>query len=318
MTTLGPAHVTYGRSAPDACSVMWDRAGDDESAYGTSAPARFWVAVEQNGPWGRTPALQSSFPPAVGAELLARLGRAGGRLALIRRPGTHATPRVGPRRCYVAWSGAGAFLLEGRLDDPDELLRLDLKALGRGDRAGTVASLPWLAPADPILLVCTNGRHDVCCAVRGRPAALAGQETHPGRVWECSHTGGHRFSPTGVLLPWGRALARLTEATVADIVDAADDGALPLGLLGPRHDRGSSALAIQAQVGESSVRTLLEETDLEALRAEVTGPLVVGVTHTDGRRWSVALSVVEGEARRNSCGGPAETARTWSAAVTPA
>ncbi|MEP6629313.1 MAG: sucrase ferredoxin, partial [Lapillicoccus sp.] len=190
MTTLGPAHVTHGRSAPDACSVLWDRASTDESAYGTSAPARFWVAVEQNGPWGRTPALQSSFPPAIGAELLGRFGRAGGRLALIRRPGTHADPRTGPRRCYVAWSGPGAFVLEGRLDDPDGLLRLDLEALGRGDRAGTVASLPWLAPSDPILLVCTNGRHDVCCAVRGRPVALAGQETHPGRVWECSHTGG--------------------------------------------------------------------------------------------------------------------------------
>ena len=110
MTTLGPAHVTHGRSAPDACSVMWDQAGDDESAYGTSAPARFWVAVEQNGPWGRTPALQSSFPPAVGAELLARLGRAGGRLALIRRPGTHADPPVD--LAGATWRGrAGSVLL---------------------------------------------------------------------------------------------------------------------------------------------------------------------------------------------------------------
>ena len=131
----------------------------------------------------------------------------------------------------------------------------------------------------------------------------------------------HRWAPllpTGVLLPWGRALARLTAATVADVVDAADDRTLPLGLLGPRHDRGDSALPIQAQVGESSVRALIEETNLEALRAEVTGPLVVGVTHTDGRRWSVSLSVVRGEPRRNSCGEPPEPARTWKAAITPA
>ena len=297
--------------------MLWDRANADESVYGTSAPARFWVAVEQNGPWGRTPALQSYFPRALGAQLLDRFGRAGGRLSLIRRPGTHADPRTGPRRCYVAWSGPGAFLLVGRLDDPDELLRLDLEALGRGDRTGTVASLPWLAPSDPILLVCTNGRHDVCCAVRGRPVALAGQDAYPGRVWECSHTGGHRFSPTGVLLPWGRALARLTEATVADVVDAADHGAVPPQLLGPRHDRGSSALPIQAQVGESSVRALIVETDLECLRARTAGSLEVGVTHTDGRRWSVTLAVVEGEPRRNACGEPAERARTWSATVTP-
>ena len=167
-----------------------------------------------------------------------------------------------------------------------------------------MASLPWLAPSDPILLVCTNGRHDVCCAVRGRPVALAGQETHPGRVWECSHTGGHRFSPTGVLLPVGPGAGPAHRGTVADVVDASDDGALPLGLLGPRHDRGDSALPIQAQVGESSVRALIEETDLEALTAPRSPvPSWCDVTHTDGRRWSVALSVVTGEARRNSCGG---------------
>jgi hypothetical protein len=313
----GSLHLTHGRSAPDACSVLWDGAGGDESVYGTSAPARFWVAVEQNGPWGRTPALQSSFPAALGAELLDRLARAGGRLSLIRRPGNHAGPRTGSRRLYVAWSGPDAFVLTARLDQPEDLLHLDLAALGRGDADGTVASLPGLVPSAPVMLVCTNGRRDVCCAVRGRPVAVVGHETLPGRVWECSHTGGHRFSPTGVLLPWGRALARLTEATVADVVVSADAGSLPLGLLGPRHDRGGSALPIPVQVAESSVRALTEETDLEALRGRVTAPLEVTVTHTDGRRWSVALSVVQGQVRRNSCGEPPEVARTWSAAVTP-
>ncbi len=195
---------------------------------------------------------------------------------------------------------------------------MDLDALAIGDRAATAASLPWLAPSEPVLLVCTNGRHDVCCAVRGRPVALAGQDSHPGRVWECSHTGGHRFSPTGVLLPWGRALARMTETTVQDIVDAADHGTLPLGLLGPRHDRGSSALPIRAQVGESSVRALIEETDLEAISASMGLHGSVRVAHRDGRRWTVALAVVTGAVRRNSCGEAADPARTWSAAVTSA
>jgi len=316
VTVVGRPPASHGRSTPDACSVLWDTAGSDEPVYGTSAPARFWVAVEQNGPWGRTPATQSYFPSDLGAVLLQGFSAGGGRLALIRRPGSHADPRVGPRRCYVAWSGPGAFLLTGRLDEPGDLLDLDLTALGAGDRAGTTSSLPWLAPSDPILLVCTNGRHDVCCAVRGRPVALAGQDVHPGRVWECSHTGGHRFSPTGVLLPWGRALARMSEITVADVVEASDDGALPLGLLGPRHDRGHSALPTRLQVGESSVRASIEETDLEALSATAGLGGAVEVRHRDGRRWSVALSVVTGQARRNSCGEPAEPARTWSPVVT--
>ena len=194
-----------GRSAPDACSVEWD-AATTESLYGTAAPARFWVIVEQNGPWGRTAATQSYLPADVGDELTLACRAAGGRLGLIRRPGEHADPRTGPRLCYLAWSGPQPFLLVGRVETPEDLLRLPFAALAAGDREAVAAALPQFRPSAPIFLVCTNGRHDVCCAIRGRPVALAGHQRYPGRVWECSHTGGHRFSPTGVLLPWGRTL----------------------------------------------------------------------------------------------------------------
>jgi hypothetical protein len=201
------------------------------------------------------------------------------------------------------------------VETPEDLLRLPLAALAVGDREAVVAALPQFRRSEPIFLVCTNGRHDVCCAIRGRPVALAGHQRHPRRVWECSHTGGHRFSPTGVLLPWGRTLGRLDVSSVGEVLESADLGDLPFGLLGPWHDRGCSAYAPRVQVGESAVRDEVGETDLEALTAEATGPLQVRVTHRDGREWRVALSVVEGSTRRNSCGEPEEPARTWTATV---
>ncbi|HEU4332098.1 MAG TPA: sucrase ferredoxin [Lapillicoccus sp.] len=294
--------------------MEWDQASD-ETLYGTAAPARFWVAVEQNGPWGRTAATQSYLPADVGDELTRACRAAGGRLGLIRRPGEHADPRTGPRLCYLAWTGPDAFLLVGRVDSPDDLLRLPLAALAVGDRDAVHAALPQFRPSEPIFLVCTNGRHDVCCAIRGRPVALAGHERYPGRVWECSHTGGHRFSPTGVLLPWGRTLGRLDVDAVGEVLESADLGDLPFGMLGPRHDRGSSAYSPRVQVGESAVRDEIGETDLDALTAVESGRLEVQVSHRDGRQWTVALSVVEGPPRRNSCGEPEEVARTWTAAV---
>jgi hypothetical protein len=294
--------------------VEWDRA-TTESVYGTAAPARFWVAVEQNGPWGRTAPVQSYLPTEVGDELTRVCRAAGGRLGLIRRPGEHADPRSGPRRCYLAWCGPGAFLLVGRVETPEDLLRLPFDALTTGDRAAIGTALPHFRPSSPVFLVCTNGRHDVCCAIRGRPVALAGHERYPGRVWECSHTGGHRFSPTGVLLPWGRALGRLDVDSVGALVEAADLGELPFGMLGPRHDRGPSAYPPRVQVGESAVRDEIGETDLEALTAFASAPLEVTVDHRDGRRWVVALTVVEGQRRRNSCGEAEEPARTWAATV---
>jgi hypothetical protein len=273
--------------------------------------------VEQNGPWGRTAATESYFPADVGDELTRACRAAGGRLGLIRRPGEHADPRTGPRLCYLAWSGPQSFLLVGRVETPQELLRLPLEALASGDRVAVTAALPQFRPSPPVFLVCTNGRHDVCCAIRGRPVALAGHDRYPGRVWESSHTGGHRFSPTGVLLPWGRTLGRLDVDSVGDVLESADVGDLPFGMLGPLHDRGSSAYPPAVQVGESAVRDLVGETDLEALTASANGSLEVRVNHRDGRGWMVALSVVEGEPRRNSCGEPEEPARTWTAIVTP-
>jgi hypothetical protein len=86
-------------------------------------------------------------------------------------------------------------------------------------------------------------------------------------------------------------------------------------MLGPWHDRGCSAYLPRVQVGESAVRDEIGETDLEALTASASGPLEVLVTRGDGRAWRVALSVVEGSTRRNSCGEPEEPARTWTATV---
>ncbi len=145
--------------------------------------------------------------------------------------------------------------------------------------------------------------------------ALTGHQRHPGRVWECSHTGGHRFSPTGVLLPWGRTLGRLDVGSVGDVLESADLGDLPFGLLGPWHDRGGSAYPPRVQVAESAVRDEIGENDLEALTAAASGPMEVRVTHRDGREWDVALSVVEGASRRNSCGEPEVPARTWTATI---
>ena len=118
-----------------------------------------------------------------------------------------------------------------------------------------------------------------------------------------------------MLLPWGRTLGRLDVNSVGEVLESADLGDLPFGLLGPWHDRGCSAYPPRVQVGESAVRDEVGETDLEALTAEASGPLEVTVAHRDGRAWRVALSVVEGATRRNSCGEPEEPARTWTASV---
>ncbi len=329
------ASRTHARSSPDACSVLAEEA--QASAFGTAARAIFWVALEQPGPWGRQATTESHLPAAFGAALDRACAGRGGRFVLVRRPAAHPDTRSGIRRCYVAWSGPGAFLLATTLVDTEPgaghdgvagpggpespgglaaLEGLDLAALAAGDARGVTASLPGLAAADPVLLVCTNGSRDVCCAVRGRPVAAAGHAAYPGRVWECSHTGGHRYAPTGVLLPWGRTLARLDDPAVPGLLEAATGGHLPAALLGPSHDRGWSALAPHAQAAESTVRELTGETDLVSLTARAEAEGAVRVEHRDGRAWRVDVERVEGSPRAESCGKAAVATWTWTTRVT--
>ena len=289
----------HGVPAPEACSVGFDLAG--VPAFGTAAQATFFVALEQPGPWGRDAATQSHLPAELGSALADACSSRGGRLSLVRRPGRHpddAHDAGAPgHTAYLAWAGEQPWLLGGRVTDPAALLEVDLDALARGDRDAVSASLPGMAPSPPVLLVCTNGRRDVCCAVRGRPVALDAAALAPGRVWEASHTGGHRFAPTGVLLPHGATLARLDADLAVAVLAGADVDELPAAVLGPVHDRGRSPLTAGAQAAESHVRQLVGETSLTAFSvseleapdvAATEGlPRVFRVEHRDGRSWVV-------------------------------
>jgi len=347
------SHGRQGQSRPDACSVIWDKAGT--SALGTAPAARFWLALEQNGPWGARAATQSHLDPDLGTTLDRMCQDAGGRLILIRRPGAHPDPPesrkrdlpdVRPQRVYLAGGlAARPWLLEADLADPARLaslarLPLDtvLDTLGTGGIDQVRAALPEFAPSHaPVLMICSNSRRDVCCAVRGRPVALESAAERPGRVWECSHTGGHRFAPTGVLLPHGQTFGRLSGRSAVAAVDAATRGEVPTQLLGATYDRGRSHLTAAAQAAESMVRQQIQEPVLMALsttaelRQDHGSPQRVGnpastdstentesrwhcrVSHLDGRRWDVvAVRSPRGDDLRESCGKAPVPTWQWS------
>jgi hypothetical protein len=307
-------------SRADACSVISDLAG--ASALGTAPAATFWVALEQNGPWGARAATQSGLDPDVGMALERRCKEAGGRFILIRRPGSHSDVHGGrPHRVYLAGGLADRpWMVEKSVDDPEGLLRLPWAALRGGDIEAVLECVPKLDRSPvPVLLVCTNSRRDICCALRGRPVALECSEQRPSRVWECSHTGGHRFAPTGVLLPHGQTFARLSETSAVAAVDASSRGEVPLELLGTAYDRGRSHLSPAAQAAESTVRAQILEPRLLAL-STTAAPLLgrenawaCQVTHVDGRHWDVvAVRESGGSDRPESCGKAPVPTWQWS------
>lgn len=242
------------------CSALWDEAG--LPAYGTAPQARFWVAVEQNGPWGRDALVESHLDPLVGAGLRDACLAAGGRALLVRNPVAHADSSNGTRTVFVSGGTDRPWLLSGQVDDPALLLALDFAALSSLEPDEAAAATGWLRPAESVLFVCTNGKRDHCCAVRGRRLAVELASRHPQAVWECSHTGGHRLAPTGIVLPTGQALARLEAGVAEAALVAARHGELAPEALGPRHDRGLCRLAVERAVAESLVRARTGRTEV--------------------------------------------------------
>ena len=308
-----------------------------EGAWGTAPVARFWVALEQPGPWGRVAATESHLDPELGAELDRRISEAGGRLLLVRRPGHHpeddrhhdpAHPH-GPRTVMVAGCAPlREWILEGQVDDPRELLDLDLAAVA-GDRPSVVQErFPALVRAPgPRLLVCTNGRRDVCCATRGRAVALEAAQQRPGQVWEASHTGGHRFAPTGVMLPHGIALGRLDVELAISALDAFQRNELPAMDLA-KHYRGRSYYQPMAQAAEAAARYWPRTGQV---REERLAYLAAGaVQQVDEHSWWVEVHrrddddpqrawvqrvAPPGKQRPESCGKSVLQVLEWSVAV---
>ena len=304
---------------PDACSVVWDNA--QASALGTAPTAMFWMALEQNGPWGAQAATQSHLDPNLGKTLDRMCSGAGGRFILIRRPGRHFDPpEVRPQRVYLAGGLTDRpWLLEADLDDPARLARLHWATEGSTDIDAVRDNLPEFEPSPaPVLMICSNSKRDLCCAVRGRPVALESSSQRPGQVWECSHTGGHRFAPTGVLLPHGQTFGRLSGTSAVAAVDAATRGEVPTQLLGAAHDRGRSHLTAAGQAAESTVRQQIQEPSLLALSTTTTRPHKENawpcrVSHIDGRRWDVvAVRSSRGDDLPESCGTSPVSTWQWS------
>jgi hypothetical protein len=277
----------------------------DEPIAGTAATARTWLLLEQPGPWGAKALTSSHLDPALGRALEAAAKGTGVRIALIRRPGRHAdcgTPAA--RQVYAAHTDpGGAWLHSATADDPRALLDLDFAALGRGEHQSFDAVLGARPhTGGPLALVCTNGKRDRCCALLGRPLAAQLAASEVEGVWEVTHLGGHRFSPTVLVLPYGYAYGRAEAHAVKEVLHGVREGRVVV-----EGCRGSSAWERPGQAAELAVRTAVGEYAVDALRVEATSGSAprwrVTVAHADGRRWSV--EVAQGASlppRPESCG----------------
>jgi hypothetical protein len=158
-----------------------------------TAPRGFaWVLIEYRGGWPVNGFDGLAIEPRTKALVSSAAHVAQARVLLIRRHGrhSHAVPR---RWAVLRHENSGARRQHWGTWTRDE----DLAEIA------TALNVPGELGRPPVILVCAHGRHDPCCAVRGRPVGGALSERWPELVWECTHVGGDRFAANVVVAPDG-------------------------------------------------------------------------------------------------------------------
>ncbi len=192
--------------SPGVRCAAWSRESG-ESALGTAVAADRFVLVELPLPW---PADIAEHP------LLAEM--------LRDAPTGGAKVRVLALRCEQGCGEDHQVICYWR--DPAEPFAGYRRCEGSVDRSGLAEAVRGFVSGEGLtaepcadvhdLLLCTHGSRDRCCAKLGGRLYedLRGHTPESLRVWRTSHTGGHRFAPTGLTFPDGFAWAAL-DAEVA-------------------------------------------------------------------------------------------------------
>ena len=246
----------------------------EDPLFASAPPARHWLLVEHPGPWGPQALTGGGFSDDVVDALDAFCRAHDARFQLIRRTALRGAPtEAGGRFAVVDCRPGQESVRWGRVDSPDAL-------------PGALADLDASTEPsdDPVYLVCAHGRHDACCAMRGRPVAAVLAGTYPDRTWETTHTGGDRFAANLVLLPHGIVLGRVPATEAAAVAERYGTGEVD-----PHLVRGRAGLAPPVQGAQHHARLALGEHRVDAL-----APLEVRQDPEEYARWTVRLRAPDG------------------------
>jgi hypothetical protein len=243
-----------------------------EGLGATASQIEHWLLVEHAGYWPYDPLDASVFAGAVREHLAAQLARLPhSRLLLIKRPGRFVPERV--RVVYGSTPERGRRFYTVEVERHRSLGELDFAAALLGESAAFGQPLEH-----PLLIVCTHGKRDRCCARYGQPLCQALHDaSHSSWVWQSSHVGGDRFAANLVCLPEGLYFGRVRRGQVDALLRAYVGGRIDL-----EHYRGRSCYTFAVQAAELRVRQATGLVGFQDLR-------LVGMRRVRPDTWAVRL-----------------------------
>ncbi len=231
----------------------------------TASRIDHWLIVEYRGLWGPDALRASGLSDQVKQNLREQVrARPRSRLLFVRRPNRRGCAEL---RGYAATSREGEESLRcTSLSSYEDLRELDLAQAGE--------------PLErPLFLVCTHGKHDPCCARRGRPLfeALA-EQVEEEAVWQTTHIGGDRFAGNLLCLSRGVYYGRVERKDAGRVLYAHLDDKIDL-----EHYRGRSCHSFAAQAAERDIRERTGLLGLDDLRLVSEQGSRIAFADRDGR-----------------------------------
>lgn len=230
------------------CSVEGLRAGDPLAGTGTHAVSNLLISWPRP-KWSRSLRLAHDMGEDL-TQRIERLAASGRRVNMIDQRGRSACNH----RIYL--------LPEGRYFDVERSELADfLAAVESGSDLANWAGAPI---RETLLLCCTHGKKDKCCAKFGYAAYRALAATVKDRrlhfdVWESSHLGGCRFSASVMVFPTMHKYGRVAPEHVLPLLEHEVEGVPYLPCY-----RGNSLLTQPQQCAEIAALAWLSERNVTA------------------------------------------------------
>lgn len=214
---------------------------------------------------------------------------------------------------YVREAGRGPMVRREWHVEPDEVGALADRLL----REGLHTEDEHLVDGGDLrreVAICTQGSHDVCCGTAGARLVTDLLDARPDvSVRRVSHTGGHRYAPTGLTFPDGRMWGFVSVDELVAIVDRAG----PPSAIAPRC-RGWIGAPPVAQIAERAVLSASEDWSIDDVERVVSiaerGNGWVCDVQVGARSWEVVVEsgrIVPTIRCRAEGGLPAKTGREY-------
>ena len=284
MAALGPRR--------SLCSEVSREHG--ESLAATASRVDRWILIEHHGAWGKDAVDSSGLSAEVKTHLSERAAALRpAKVLFIRRRERRASDGV-----HVYWGSSAPripWLSSTVVEEHEDLLDLDFA--DPGDALG-----------HPLLLVCTHGKHDACCAKYGLPVYEAVRDlVDEGWLWQCSHVGGDRFAGNVVCLPEGVYYGRVGAGDVLALLEDHLARRVQLDLY-----RGRSCYSFRVQAAERAVREASGKLGLDELELRSTSPILF---RADGREYELEVTLEYGDLAQLTCNAELSRPRRYVARI---